>query len=430
MNKVIIISGLLCSIAYSAQNTGIGTTNPTEKLEVAGNIKSTTLNANTGSATDKIVVADASGVLKTIDRSALGSAYTAGAGISITGNTIAATGLEKYTANGKTGWRLISTGTSASDIGIGAVNLANNGSAVGNYSVTLGYLGDASGMASLSGGDSSKASGDYSFAYGVGNRAKGYTSISMGNGSFAETNGAVAIGKSARAYGNNSYSFGEMAYAFSMAQMTVGRYNTSEVTVEPSTFSKNNISVFKVGNGLGGTNTSDAFNVMRNGVTGIDIDNLETSNSNAKLQVNGKVLIGEFGDKDTSNATIANAGTNKAQLDVRGAIASSTLAQAGTTAARPVYADENGVLITGTAPTQTDPIPTNTRGSATANQTVDTGVDTTKFYPVLIKNIYITTMMAAGYNFDSNGATWTVKFSDNGDNNIVSYEILWQRRGQ
>jgi hypothetical protein len=58
---------LLTSISF-AQNTGIGTLTPTEKLDVAsGNVKIRDINATPGTVgVDKTVVVDANGVLKTI----------------------------------------------------------------------------------------------------------------------------------------------------------------------------------------------------------------------------------------------------------------------------------------------------------------------------------------------------------------------------
>ena len=50
---------------------GLGTAKPNERLEInGGNVKISTLNTNTGAATDKIVVVDPSGVLKSINPSA------------------------------------------------------------------------------------------------------------------------------------------------------------------------------------------------------------------------------------------------------------------------------------------------------------------------------------------------------------------------
>ena len=53
---------LLSSITVYAQNVGIGTTTPTQKLEVSGNIKSTGLIVNTGGAQyDFLMQSNASG---------------------------------------------------------------------------------------------------------------------------------------------------------------------------------------------------------------------------------------------------------------------------------------------------------------------------------------------------------------------------------
>jgi hypothetical protein len=56
-------------VVTSAANVGIGTTSPTDKLDVAsGNARIRNINSNVGTGgTDRVVVADANGVLKTID---------------------------------------------------------------------------------------------------------------------------------------------------------------------------------------------------------------------------------------------------------------------------------------------------------------------------------------------------------------------------
>jgi len=56
-------------VVTSAANVGIGTTSPTDKLDVAsGNARIRNINSNVGiGGTDRVVVADANGVLKTID---------------------------------------------------------------------------------------------------------------------------------------------------------------------------------------------------------------------------------------------------------------------------------------------------------------------------------------------------------------------------
>ncbi|TKC10435.1 hypothetical protein FA048_09605 [Pedobacter polaris] len=67
--RIILIVMLMLSASISfAQNTGIGTITPTEKLDIAaGNVRIRNISTNPGAAgTDKTVVADANGVLKTL----------------------------------------------------------------------------------------------------------------------------------------------------------------------------------------------------------------------------------------------------------------------------------------------------------------------------------------------------------------------------
>lgn len=52
-------------------NIGIGTNAPTQKLDVNGNVRVRNLPANIGANTDKIVVVDNTGVLKSVDRSTM-----------------------------------------------------------------------------------------------------------------------------------------------------------------------------------------------------------------------------------------------------------------------------------------------------------------------------------------------------------------------
>ncbi|WP_018676725.1 collagen-like protein [Riemerella columbina] len=68
-------------------NIGIGTDKPSEKLEVNGKIKTTSLKG-TG---DRVVMADANGVLKIGNASSLGKTYTAGTGIQISSSNVIST---------------------------------------------------------------------------------------------------------------------------------------------------------------------------------------------------------------------------------------------------------------------------------------------------------------------------------------------------
>ncbi|MGB3078308.1 MAG: hypothetical protein WBB31_04460, partial [Saprospiraceae bacterium] len=62
MKKYLLIAlNVLCTGLLSAQNVGIGTTNPTSKLEVIGNTKTTNLQLTTGASNLRILRSDAAG---------------------------------------------------------------------------------------------------------------------------------------------------------------------------------------------------------------------------------------------------------------------------------------------------------------------------------------------------------------------------------
>lgn len=79
--KQLFIIMLMLSISISfAQNTGIGTITPTEKLDVAGgNVRIRDINTTPGVAgTDKTVVVDANGVLKTLAATSISAVRATG----------------------------------------------------------------------------------------------------------------------------------------------------------------------------------------------------------------------------------------------------------------------------------------------------------------------------------------------------------------
>jgi hypothetical protein len=65
---------------------GIGTSAPTQTLDVNGNARIRSVYSNNGVATDRVVVADSDGNIKTIDRSLINNIYTSDG--TITGNRI------------------------------------------------------------------------------------------------------------------------------------------------------------------------------------------------------------------------------------------------------------------------------------------------------------------------------------------------------
>lgn len=250
---------------------------PTEILDVNGNIRSRTISTNAGANTDKVVVTNSQGVLKSVDRSAFASPYTAGEGITITNNMIAQTGLKK---NGK-GYSLIG-------------NTTYNRLVLGENAIDLSSY-------------AFPANGPSSPYYTIG--ASGTNSIVTGNNTLS-TGGA-------------SFSGGAYNIAESYASFYIGSSGTIDNAGEPNNWGYNKKRIFNIGNGWTGIN-SDAFTVLRNGTAGINIDELFNTSSDAKLQVNGKVLIGDFGgynfNVSSQPNTISTAPNSDASLNVLGEV--------------------------------------------------------------------------------------------------------------
>jgi hypothetical protein len=174
----------------------------------------------------------------------------------------------------------------------------------------------ASGFLSMALGGQSLASGDFSFASGIAPTASGVGSTAFsegtasGNQSFAAGSATASAGKSfaansatasatnATAFGqttaSGSYSFsagGQGLQAYSGYEFGFGQYST--VYTPASAFSWDSADrLFNIGNGSGSglTPTSDAFTILKSGLTGIGYDNFETSTETAILQVNGSIL--------------------------------------------------------------------------------------------------------------------------------------------
>lgn len=151
------------------------------------------------------------------------------------------------------------TGTSSA--AIGGLNIT----ASGTYSVVIG-------------GNSSEASGLRS-------------SVISANNSQSSASESVVIGGYGNvSSGNYSLTSGRENYGRSFAEVSIGVKGT-----DYTPYSTTNVSgldrVFNVGNATSSTSTtrSDAFTILKNGQTGIGIDNFESNTTGELLQVNGLV---------------------------------------------------------------------------------------------------------------------------------------------
>lgn len=223
-----------------------------------------------------------------------------------------ASGLEKVTEEGKTGWRLIGVdpdayeniGKDAIDLSIGdalpiggaiglrSVAMGTETTASGQSSTAMGSRTIASGLISTSIGASTTAFGIASIAIGSGSRAfadhstamgwetetYGDKSTTVGNQTIAHGNSSIAMGFESRAFGSFSTAMGENTTARGKTSTSMGK-DTKAESYTSLAIGKNNIGggnadnwmpldpLFEIGNGVARPN--NAFTVLKNGKVGI-----------------------------------------------------------------------------------------------------------------------------------------------------------------
>ncbi|MGB4774203.1 MAG: T9SS type A sorting domain-containing protein [Daejeonella sp.] len=209
------------------------------------------------------------------------------------------------------GYASVALGSGSSASGLASTAMGGGATASGDYSTAMGRVTSATGSRATAMGDGTGASGNYSTAMGQGTSAAGdfstamgyhtdadgMYSTAMGHQSLANKNYATALGQSTSATGLASTSMGEgttasgdnataMGYvtkAEANKSLAIGQYNlgggnpTNWVAADP---------LFEIGNGLSAASKSNAITVLKNGNTGIGINNPA-----AKLEVAGQIKI-------------------------------------------------------------------------------------------------------------------------------------------
>jgi hypothetical protein len=128
-----------------------------------------------------------------------------------------------------------------------------------NYATGSGNVSTAMGAVTT-------ASGWYSTAMGAYTQASGYYSTAMGEFTTASGDASTAMGAGTSASGDFSTAMGLFTTASDYGSLVIGQYNSSGSTVTNSDTAFNSANTaFVIGNGVDGSNTSDAFKVMFNG---------------------------------------------------------------------------------------------------------------------------------------------------------------------
>lgn len=252
---------------------------------------------------------------------------------------LGAIGKSSFTAgtmNSASGVGSTSLGAGNNSSGLGAFTSGVNSSATNTGATAMGLNNKAAGMYSLAVGSSNISSGTASVTLGLGNTVAGASGVSVGlynnlsgdrTYALGETNtstigsalssalgtnnnlsgvNSIAVGDANNISGNHSVGLGNKLSGESMYSVITGFNNTLENLPQSTAATNLAKRLFLVGNGVAGTK-SDALTILRNGKTGIDIDNFETTTSDAKLQVNGTVKIATLSTTSTCNS--ANEGT-------------------------------------------------------------------------------------------------------------------------
>lgn len=244
------------------------------------------------------------------------NSFTAGTMNSASGDASTSLGA----GNISSGLGAFASGINSSAANIGTIAMGIGNRATGNASIAIGS-NNISDLTSVAVGSGNSASAAASVAIGLNNNLSGSRSYVIGETNISTASSArvsalgtsntlsavnsIAIGDQNITTGNFSLAFGNNLSPESMYAVMTGYNNTAETSPQPNALTNFSKRLFLVGNGFG--SKSDAFTILRNGKTGIDIDNFETTASDAKLQVNGTVKIAVLSTTSTCNS--ANEGT-------------------------------------------------------------------------------------------------------------------------
>ncbi|HNW89496.1 MAG TPA: tail fiber domain-containing protein [Bacteroidales bacterium] len=305
-------------------NTGIGTSAPASKLEVAGAGAFTgTVSGANAVDNDEFVT---KGQLSSLTMSSLWDTsgqhiYNANAGYvgigtaspaallhvndTATGNgNVLFTGTYKFSNPGPapasgSGTRMMwypdkgafragvaaDTHWDTDSIGNYSIALGNSPIAKGFNSVAMGCYAKAIGQFAMGFGYNAHAIGDYSATLGNFTNASGYSSTALGSWTDATGAYSTAMGDHTTASGLYSTAMGYSTSAPSGYETVIGRYNTLYTPLSTTGWNSSD-RLFVIGNGTSPAATANAVTVLKKGNTGI-----RTSSPTALFQVGDSGLI-------------------------------------------------------------------------------------------------------------------------------------------
>ncbi|MDC9721992.1 MAG: hypothetical protein PSN34_04370 [Urechidicola sp.] len=181
----------------------------------------------------------------------------------------------------------------------------NSSNAIGNESIAIGSANITRGVVSMAIGFDNEADGDFSVAIGQSTEANGERSITLGHETYANGYSSLATGYVSLANGDVSSTLGFSNTAESYAQTSLGMNSTIVTGTVDSYVATDRL--FVVGNGINGSNRSDAVVVLKNGNTTIngdlevqEVNALDSGDADMKAYIYG--LVGSDGGTSVSSS--------------------------------------------------------------------------------------------------------------------------------
>tara|TARA_B100001287_G_scaffold193376_1_gene163486 strand:- start:56 stop:1210 length:1155 start_codon:yes stop_codon:yes gene_type:complete len=164
--------------------------------------------------------------------------------------------------------------------------------ASGDTSTALGFLSQASGLRSVAIGSYATASNNVSVAIGHNITASGSHSLGLGVSTNATGSYSTAMGATTTASGDVSTTMGTETIAADWASLVIGQYNSSGSSATSANSFSTSAPAFVIGNGIDGSNRSDAFKVLFNGNTTLTGDLTITGNDISSSSTTAITLSG------------------------------------------------------------------------------------------------------------------------------------------
>lgn len=313
MKKLLLMVAIVASQILMAQNVGIGTLIPLARLHVTdssvvfsatGETLATPGNTPISGAgrrmmwyADKAAFRVGYVSLQNWDKDSIGN-YSFASGYNTKAKGLHATAMGYGNgAIGSTstvfGLNNISSGNVSTAFGNGTLASGDAATAMGYQTIASGYFSTAMGDGTVASGSNSTslgyyttASGEASIAVGYSNTASGFASTAMGSGTLASAAYSTSIGTQTRATGGISTAIGDNAeanaswttaigqfvVANSLNSISLGRFN-DPIVASPTGSWVLTEPLLILGHGNGPLDKKNALVILKNGNTGIGINN-------------------------------------------------------------------------------------------------------------------------------------------------------------